>query len=117
MLHRSSLPVFDNVATMIADLGTHHLSLPLTTPLSHLSSPHHPTTTPPPPPHSSPPYASSPPPPGYLMFLVRSTEVWGVESKVSGQFNMERYEQCKDCFVKLEKYLYTDSDVIASHDR
>ena len=44
MLHRSSLPVFDNVATMNAELG-------------------------------------------YLMFLVRSTAVWGVSSVVSGGFD------------------------------
>lgn len=44
LLHQSSIPVFDNVASMIADLG-------------------------------------------YLMFLLRSSEVWGVSSKISGGKN------------------------------
>ena len=71
MLHRSSLPVFDNVATMIADLG-------------------------------------------YLMFLVRSTEVWGVESKVSGQFNLERYEQLQGPIQPLFNLIQSLFDPIRS---
>ena len=68
MLHRSSVPIFDNVASMIADLG-------------------------------------------YLLFLVRSTEVWGVKSRVSGDFDPERRDQAWKTCQKLVSFLHCDSFV------
>jgi hypothetical protein len=43
---------------------------------------------------------------GYLMFMVRSSEVWGVCSRVSGPFNLDKYDTVVRTCDRLCEFLY-----------
>ena len=53
----------------------------------------------------------------YLLFLVRSTEVWGVKSKVAGEeFDHDKEAKCLSTFSKLQEYLFTPHGAhVSSH--
>ena len=47
---------------------------------------------------------------GFLMFTTRSTENWGVTSKVSGSFDLKRYEFLKEMCENLVLFLQTKTE-------
>lgn len=47
---------------------------------------------------------------GYLRFLLRSTEVWGVSSKLSGPFNFNHYHRATATLRHLVAFMYDTTD-------
>ena len=48
----------------------------------------------------------------YLIFIMRSSEVWGVKSRVSGEFDLTRKDQALETARKLLEFMHTDTFVV-----
>jgi hypothetical protein len=66
--------------------------------------------------HRAPYYAQLNAEIGYLVYLLRSTEVWGISSKISGSFDIDKQKECFEKCDRVIKYLNEPSEQVDVND-